>query len=68
MSKHDEVTLWERTIREGAMAADHGHMDSRNRLLIAISEAETMGFDATRQALIRLLQTLEAAYGSEVTG
>ena len=41
---------------------DFCHLESRTNLLLAISDAEAMGFEGTRQSLVELLQALEVAY------
>lgn len=42
---------------------DFTYPESRTRLLLAISDAERMGFTETRQSLVEILLSLETAHG-----
>lgn len=58
-SKQQDQTAWLRPA-----STDFSHLESRTRLLLAISDAESMGFHATQQSLVGLLQALELAHTS----
>ena len=52
-----ETTEWLRPHQ-----TDVCHLEGRTKLLFAISDAEAMGFEGTRQSLVELLQVLEATF------